>query len=75
MGWKERNKDERCFKVDPYGAILAFWSILELKLEGKYKIGRAGGGYTFLKYWHTSDVLSKRQMGEKKEIKMKSVQS
>ena len=52
----------------------AVWSILERRLEGKYKIGTAGGGDYFLKYLYTSDVLTKEQMGEKKGKKMRAVQ-
>ena len=41
----------------------------------KYKIGKAGEGYIFFKYWYSIDVLTKGQIGEKKGIKMRAVQS
>ena len=52
--------------------IWAVWSILERRLEGKYKIGTAGGGDYFLKYLYTSDVLTKKTDGGKERKKEES---
>ena len=50
-GGKERNKDDSSSKKSHIEQYLTFEGFLESRVEGKYKIGRGGGGDIFLEWW------------------------